>query len=302
MPVQWGMEERVTANDLCNGKFLFNFNSEEDLNSVLQQGPFHFNFLPLHLWTVTNLKKIGARLGVVDTLELAEGRMLVNVDSRKSLKFSRKVESPNGDEVTIEIKYDKLFKHCSLCGMLTHEKELCPSVDMKAQHQSLGNSRDDKGGWKSKMVNTAYSGSHSSRIERRRNEYSRGDRYDGLQPRYGGIQSRKGPYDRVSKQSWRKKNSISAASGSRHALVDKASGSSDVVSYEQQGKNIAGALESSEIPPEEGRSTRRLASKIVSPSHNGLSMETDVTRRHQEVASALSFPTDRELAPLVGGG
>ncbi|KAF8077159.1 hypothetical protein N665_1059s0007 [Sinapis alba] len=97
-----------------------------------------FKGVPLHLWTVTNLKKIGARLGVVDTLELAERRMLVNVDSRKSLKFSRKVESPNGDEVTIEIKYDKLFKHCSLCGMLTHEKELCLSVDMKAQHQSSG--------------------------------------------------------------------------------------------------------------------------------------------------------------------
>nr|VDD24876.1 unnamed protein product [Brassica oleracea] len=44
MPVQWGMEERITANDLGNGKFLLNFTTEDDLNSVLRQGPFHFNF------------------------------------------------------------------------------------------------------------------------------------------------------------------------------------------------------------------------------------------------------------------
>ena len=35
MPVQWGMEERITANDLGNGKFLLNFTTEDDLNSVL---------------------------------------------------------------------------------------------------------------------------------------------------------------------------------------------------------------------------------------------------------------------------
>ena len=34
MPVQWGMEERITANDLGNGKFLLNFSTEEELASV----------------------------------------------------------------------------------------------------------------------------------------------------------------------------------------------------------------------------------------------------------------------------
>uniref|UniRef100_A0A0D3BUM1 DUF4283 domain-containing protein n=1 Tax=Brassica oleracea var. oleracea TaxID=109376 RepID=A0A0D3BUM1_BRAOL len=165
MPSQWGMEDRITANDLGNGKFLLNFTSEEDLNSVLRQGLFHFNFcmfvlvrwepivhddypwivpfrvqvigIPLHLWTDINLRNIGARLGHVhdDTLEVAEGHMLVDVDSRKPLKFSRKVESKDGDEATIEIKYEKLFKHCSTCGMLTHEKDHCPSVDMLSRLQ-----------------------------------------------------------------------------------------------------------------------------------------------------------------------
>lgn len=44
MPAQWGLQDRITANDLGNGKFLLNFTSEEDLSSVLRQGPFHFNF------------------------------------------------------------------------------------------------------------------------------------------------------------------------------------------------------------------------------------------------------------------
>ncbi|KAG5411834.1 hypothetical protein IGI04_008153 [Brassica rapa subsp. trilocularis] len=60
-------------------------------------------------------------------MELTEGRMLIDVDSRRPLKFSRKVEY-EGDEVTIEIKYDLLFKHCTTCGMLSHEKGYCPSI------------------------------------------------------------------------------------------------------------------------------------------------------------------------------
>ena len=63
--------------------------------------------------------------------------MLVDVDSRRPLKFSRKVESKDGDEATIEIKYEMLFKHCSMCGILTHEKDHCPSVsDMRSRLQT----------------------------------------------------------------------------------------------------------------------------------------------------------------------
>lgn len=84
--------------------------------------------IPLHLWTDKNLRKIGSRFGQVDTIELSEGRMLVDVDSRKPLKFKRKAESPDGDEVTIEFKYEMLFKHCTICGLMSHEKGYCPSL------------------------------------------------------------------------------------------------------------------------------------------------------------------------------
>lgn len=91
--------------------------------------------IPLHLWTLKNLKTIGSRLGHVDvdTIELREGRMLIDIDSRKPLKFKRKAEAPEGGEVTMEIKYEKLYKHCSTCGLMTHEKGHCLSVDTRSQ-------------------------------------------------------------------------------------------------------------------------------------------------------------------------
>ena len=82
--------------------------------------------IPLHLWTIKNLRNIGGRLGHIDTVELSAGRMLIDVDTRKPLTFTRKIASPGGEEVSIQIHYDKLFKHCSSCGMLTHEVAYCP--------------------------------------------------------------------------------------------------------------------------------------------------------------------------------
>ncbi|KAG2311366.1 hypothetical protein Bca52824_022923 [Brassica carinata] len=167
MPAQWGLADRITASDLGNGKFLLTFKSEEDINSVLRQGPFHYNFcmfvlvrwepivhddypwiipfwvqligFPLHLWTDANLRNIGSRIGHVDTVELTEGRMLIEVDSRRPLKFSRKAEY-GGDEITIEIRYDKLFKHCTICGLLSHEKVYCPTEMQPRLQQSFDQS------------------------------------------------------------------------------------------------------------------------------------------------------------------
>ena len=143
MPAQWKMQDRITSNDLGNGKFLLNFVNEEDLQSVLRQGPFHFNFCMVVLvrwepvvhddypwvipfWTIKNLRNIGNRLGHIDTVELTAGRMLIDVDTRKPLTFTRKIASPEGEEVSIQIHYDKLFKHCTTCRMLTHQKASCP--------------------------------------------------------------------------------------------------------------------------------------------------------------------------------
>lgn len=41
---QWDMQDRITTNDLGNRKFMFNFTSKEDIQSVLKQGTFHYNY------------------------------------------------------------------------------------------------------------------------------------------------------------------------------------------------------------------------------------------------------------------
>ncbi|RID75360.1 hypothetical protein BRARA_B02408 [Brassica rapa] len=148
------MQDKITANDFGKGKYLLNFLSEEDLQAVLKQGHFHYNFfmfvlvcwepivhddypwiipfwveitgIPLHLWTVKNLRNIGSKLGHINTMELSAGRLLIDVDTRKPLVFTRKVKSPEGEEVTIKINYELLFKHCSFGGMLTHKESYCP--------------------------------------------------------------------------------------------------------------------------------------------------------------------------------
>lgn len=81
--------------------------------------------IPLHLWTIKNLRNIGNRLGHINTVDLSTGRMLIDVDTRKPHTFTRKIASREGDEVSIQINYDKLFKHCKTCGMVTHELVYC---------------------------------------------------------------------------------------------------------------------------------------------------------------------------------
>ncbi|KAG2311372.1 hypothetical protein Bca52824_022929 [Brassica carinata] len=60
---------------------------------------------------INNLKSIGGRLGQIDMMELLKGLMLIDVDSRLPLRFNRKIKSPDGEEVTIQIKY-----HYRKCG------------------------------------------------------------------------------------------------------------------------------------------------------------------------------------------
>ncbi|KAF2532287.1 hypothetical protein F2Q70_00029300 [Brassica cretica] len=74
-------------------------------------------------------------LGYVDTLELEAGRMLIDVDSRKPLNFTRKITSPEGDQVSIQIHCEKLFKFSKTCGLITHEMAYCPTKESNLRSQ-----------------------------------------------------------------------------------------------------------------------------------------------------------------------
>ena len=200
--------------------------------------------IPLHLWTDRNLRKIGSRLGLVDKVEHTEGRMLIDVDTRRPLKFSRKAESPEGDEVTLEIKYEMLFKHFSTCGMLTHEKEYCPSLEAKNRLQPQIERQDvftrvqiplDKRHHQPKMHqnqasqprygNDLIAGRYNNQFSSSRYAFSdmkyevesnyRGAHTDRIMRRrddylrsnrYGGSRVGKGPYDRKPELAWRHKS------------------------------------------------------------------------------------------------
>lgn len=56
-------------------------------------------------------KNIGRKLGQIDMVALSADRMLIDVDTRKPLLFTEKISSLNGDEVSIKINYEKLFKY-----------------------------------------------------------------------------------------------------------------------------------------------------------------------------------------------
>ncbi|KAJ4881764.1 Uncharacterized protein Rs2_38819 [Raphanus sativus] len=95
--------------------------------------------------------------------------MLIDIDSRGPLKFSRKAESPEGEEVTLEIKYEMLFKHCTECGLMTHEKEQYPKMEVP---QSQNNRTDvftrvqmprDRFPTLPLLGNSRYTESHNSR-------------------------------------------------------------------------------------------------------------------------------------------
>lgn len=277
--------------------------------------------VPLHLWTETNLKAIGSRLGYVhqDSVELLEGRMRVDVDTRKPLKFSRKAESPEGDEVTIEVKYEMLFKHCSGCGLLSHEKDHCPSnkpvvavtrsdVFTRVQiptdgrqnnmESDLRNFRSGNGyGNRLQKMEAPNAGrrdyngrEYNDRVLRRRDENPRNMRYKNA-----------GPYPRPLEATWRVKQNQSvqetnvqhdryvARDHGNHTLVSYGRTKGSVTLDNSSREIVSKDLTSSSSSGGKEQSARRLASTIVTPSRQENTMEENVTKRSKEILRSLSF-------------
>uniref|UniRef100_A0A0D3E8G4 DUF4283 domain-containing protein n=1 Tax=Brassica oleracea var. oleracea TaxID=109376 RepID=A0A0D3E8G4_BRAOL len=342
MPVQWGMEDRITANDLGNGKFLLNFTTEEELNSVLRQGPFHFNFcmfvlvrwepivhddypwiipfwtrligVPLHLWTENNLREIGSRLGHVhqDTIELIEGRMLLDFDSRRPLKFARKAESPEGDELQEHRpqQYSKPLVKKEPNAL--HSKALAGPY-LKQSSYATGRQAIEGRSYDLNNPREAYKG-HTDRVIRRRDEPS-------WRKKYGGAREEAKPYDRYIGATWREKKSQPQGRHDGnvvrdrlvHVSLDRADGPDD----HQRQRASSPPRESAksvqadcEVPPLQsparpspdqrglGRATgtRRIASTIVTPSR-GDGLDGNVTKRLKGTPRSLAFDTLTEQDP-----
>ncbi|KAH0862614.1 LOW QUALITY PROTEIN: hypothetical protein HID58_079825 [Brassica napus] len=244
------------------------------------------------------------------------------------IQFSRKGESPEGDEVTLEIKYEMLFKHCSTCGMLTHEKEYCPSLDVKNRIQPQTERHgvftrvqvplDQRHNQSISHQNNGTQPRYGNEISHGRYNQSCGSRYDSSDRkydeesnyrrshsdrimrrrddhsrsnRYGGSRAGTGPYDRKPALTWRQKS----LGDQREYCVEPPITSQDIVPYEHSAGSEA--MRSPEAPV-----TRGLASTIVTPSRVDIPIEENVTKHLKEATRALSFPAliDQELQEGLG--
>ncbi|KAL0683700.1 hypothetical protein Bca4012_050548 [Brassica carinata] len=307
MPAQWGLADKITTNDLGNEKFLLNFTSEEDLNFTSKAGAISLQLL--YVRTYTNLRNIGGRIGHIDTLELTEGRMLIEVDSRWPSKFSRKVEY-EGDEVTIKIKYDMLFKHCTICGMMSHEKGYCPSLDISARiqprlerpgvfsrvqlpqeqmsHMQSSQQSSRQSSLMGKEPQHRYASSQPTQDDLRTNFSGSNYENSGSKSRAWEDIDQQGHHsDRVMRrqQAWRVKSRRADASDVDQTHSEHVETSREIVPYEHIS-----------APSNAGGSSRKLASTIVTPVREPPMVE-NVTLRARGDARSLTFSPLRETEP-----
>lgn len=160
----WKTEVKPVGSDLGQGLFQFQFALESDLLAVLEQRPFHYakwmiilerwqpttspdfpslipfwikvQGIPVHLWTEATIRTIGENIGIYDTAEITSlvFRMKVHINGRLPLIKQTVVEFSEEEEVTATLVYEKLEKHCTVCGRLDHELRDC--LELKAQKRA----------------------------------------------------------------------------------------------------------------------------------------------------------------------
>ncbi|KAL0707267.1 hypothetical protein Bca4012_073693 [Brassica carinata] len=330
MLTEWKLQDRIIANDLGNGKFLFNFETEEDLQYVLQQGPFHYNFcmfvlvrwepivhddypwiipfwvgitgIPLHLWTSKNLKKIGSKLGHVgeDKIKESEGRMCIDVDTRKPLIFSKKILSPGGDEVTIQIKYELRFKHCTFCGMLSHELSHCTKKEQ-------GSSNQMERAYVFSRVQLPIGASARQPLLREQKPHDRYNRYEHRESKYHhnvDVHSSK----RILEVNGYRRTAYARHDDSSDWPKERVETQSEIVEsirepYALMALQLQIGASSSmprEIPAEiepHNISGQRTASLIITPSRHLTEQDDNVTKRIKTIPRSIMFSRTEELHP-----
>ncbi|XP_019096686.1 PREDICTED: uncharacterized protein LOC104768219 [Camelina sativa] len=156
MPKIWKLEDKVVGADLGQGTFQFNFADADDLQGVLQNGPYHFdswmlslvkwepivsptypsaiNFwvrvsgIPMHLWEVATLEAIGKKIGIIRDIDEESGSVCVTVNGFNPIVFKLLVPFESGDEVVVTLEYEKLSGYCENCSRLTHDEKSCPEL------------------------------------------------------------------------------------------------------------------------------------------------------------------------------
>ncbi|XP_013624811.1 uncharacterized protein LOC111209554 [Brassica napus] len=157
LPRKWNAQGRVIGSNLGNTCFQFRFEKEEDPQRVLDNRPYHFGYwmvilekwqpiiadtfpstipfwvkikgLPLHFWHEDMICRIGKELGTYEKHELTKtsARVRVAVNGLNPLVKETIIEFDSGEESKITLEYERLENHCTICLLLSHKSEHCPS-------------------------------------------------------------------------------------------------------------------------------------------------------------------------------
>ncbi|XP_024016351.1 uncharacterized protein At4g02000-like [Eutrema salsugineum] len=153
-PNIWDVEGRVHGIDLGNSRFQFDFDSEVDLQKVLNKRPCHFNKwsfslerwiphvgdsfpsnmvfwirvsgIPTHFWLEDNFRTIGSSLGDVNAVDEHAARVRVSVNADAPLKFTTRARLQSGEVVKVDLKYEKPERWCLTCRHISHDEKTCP--------------------------------------------------------------------------------------------------------------------------------------------------------------------------------
>ncbi|KAG2280449.1 hypothetical protein Bca52824_051669 [Brassica carinata] len=160
IPKIWKLEDRVVGTDLGFGKFQFDFETEEEIETVLKLQPYHFDYwmlawhaiteedtaLPIrnNLLDAPTFESIGDALGRTVSVNLDNSRVQVVVDAFQQLCFETTVDFKCG-----EFYEEKLFGFCPICSSLCHKEEKCPLAkpEVKMSPPRKRETGEGNGGW-----------------------------------------------------------------------------------------------------------------------------------------------------------
>lgn len=173
MPRKWQKVGRVQGVALSQERFQFIFNSEHDLQEVLDKGVHTFNEwtlavdrwyenppddylrfipiwvqiwnLPVNHYTVQAITALGELIGQVKEVAFnpdepqLQGfvRVKVMFDVSRPLRRYKDVFMKNGEKTTVTFQYEKIQKRCYECQRLTHERDVCPILIRKRQELDI---------------------------------------------------------------------------------------------------------------------------------------------------------------------
>lgn len=161
----WGLEEGVQILEVGANLFQFKFNTEFDMERILQGGPWSFDnqalmlrrwqkgmiaanvkFESISLWVQVwdapfemispkVVKEIGSRIGIVEAVEKrikqqAQNRFMrvrVAIPISKPIRRGGFVVGSDSERFWVNFKYERLPMFCHHCGLLGHDLNHCAS-------------------------------------------------------------------------------------------------------------------------------------------------------------------------------